>query len=232
MRLIKSRYFHKIRIHYWSCGKVNKFLRNFFGLDKKPSAATIEEWDELDKQDKMKPIRAWIADDFLDILQDIVYFPYDVYHSIDCYISNRFIRKPYMLDSKLDRGQYHDLVEVMLHANMEALVDFIELDCAYRYQSFNNKKCRRSREDGLVWFDEHLELNHCEENEEIKAIYLWWKDDYEREYDEAYDWFPDKPARELSKEELDICIQKEKEFSDKEQEMLIRLMKVRQYLWV
>lgn len=140
-----------------------------------------------------------------------------------------------------------DKDEILLHANFQILVDFIEVEKAWMMTLSEDVKVPwykkpffRSRELGLKHLEWESQLDQdpnsssyqqpawtdgypsqAEAARQQKRLYLWWKDVYPNRED-AYDNY-DIDTNEL----LDI----EQRYKDEEQEALQMLMKIRFQLW-
>jgi len=131
MRLIRS------RIHYWSCSKFANWIRG----ENKPVALEWGEWGKWrEKQKKERPFRYWLSDTLLNRLQNIIYFPYDLYETIRIYIRNRYIDKIHYLKTGLVPGRYYDFDYRIIHALFNELVDFVESELAASMKWGSNKK--------------------------------------------------------------------------------------------
>ena len=128
------------RSNHWSCTKFANLVRGA----KKPRWGTSEEWAEWKSTTKASSrVRFWLAEEGLTILQDIVYWPYDVWSNIQAYINNRFLYKTHTLDTGLEKGLWHEFDDRLIHGVFEELVKFVELEKA----SWGNK----SGIDCLIW---------------------------------------------------------------------------------
>jgi hypothetical protein len=129
------RFLHRTRNTYWSCTDVADKIRG----TPKMSAATSEEWHKWKIEIKKKsPLRYWIAEELLDYLQDIVYFPYDVINSIRIYINNRFVYRLHLMNTKLKPGSYYEFDTRLIHGAFETFIDFIDSECASYMLAISN----------------------------------------------------------------------------------------------
>jgi len=120
------------RAHYWSNSKFADWIRRKFGAPTKLKCGTSEEWHEWGRESQAKHgIVHWIADTFLDKLQDFFNWPLDKLDDIRTYCRNRFIDKLHYAPTRLEAGKWHETDTRMLHANFELLVDFIEVEKAH-----------------------------------------------------------------------------------------------------
>jgi hypothetical protein len=191
MRLFKN------RIHHWSCSKFADWIRG----EKKPFALEWGAWDEWDKQQKLKrPWRFWLSDTVLPKIQNIVYFPYDVYSTIKTYIRNRYFDKIHYLKTGLKPGSYYDLDTRILHGLFNELVDFVEIELSHlskwdtnKKYKFKNGRCIEAAYDYFDWvtnlkYDEDYGVSENDEiygkltdqaknYRKIKKLYEWWKNE-------------------------------------------------------
>lgn len=183
-----------------------------------------------DNLKKQYPIRYAIRETYLDLAQDIVMFPIDLALWIRRYLSNRFFHKYHMLRTGLKKGEYYDLDERILRACFTGLEEFVEVECAWMEHILNSDKYdgrritfRRDATKGIDYLITQGGINHelvAERNKEILALYNWWKIERPARVDPYEDETHAKEAYEI-----------ETKYEEEDQEMLIRLMKVRGSLW-
>jgi hypothetical protein len=183
------------RINPWYCSKFADFIRG----ESKPFALGWDEWSEWHKNAKSKrPLRYWLAETGLKKLQNFIYFPYDLYHTIDVYIKNRWFSKLHYLDTGLKPGEYYDLDTRILYGLMNELVDFVEIELAHLSRSsqwdrskkykFKNGRCVEAAYDYFEWackitYNEEYGFSSndpdygklTEDVIKIKELYEWWK---------------------------------------------------------
>ena len=94
---------------------------------------------------KERPFRYYLSDTLLNKIQDVVYFPYDVYHNARMRFLNRNL---YLLDTGLPKGEYYDLDTRILYAC------FNEFSKLFEY----NQK--------------HFVLS--DSDQDLKELYEWW----------------------------------------------------------
>ena len=120
-----------MRNHYWTCSKFADWLRG----TAKPKAETGDGWREWTKKAKAAhPWRYWVADDGLDILQNIFYWPTDQLYAIKYYINNRWITRTHALTAHprdIKPGAWYDVGNRFLPCLFNELVDFVELELAW-----------------------------------------------------------------------------------------------------
>ena len=270
--------YHKIvgfrnRFRYWSNSALSYWIQEKVGMEKSPPAASSKEWRELgERQQKVSPTIYWITEEGFDIVQDILYFPYDVYRNINRYVVNRFIDRPHLIDTKLKPGQWHESDTRILHGLCELVVDFVEGEKAHMNdlgswdEEDTKPKIKDRREAGLTYLDWEISLIKDDDYfgiknddpefgkptpqsidaQEIKDIYLWWKDvrpsrpdphdvsgwsEYCTHKRDMFDPEEDEDRQKQVRVMLDVCAKLEQEYDDEDTEMLIRIIKIRKGMW-
>jgi hypothetical protein len=235
------------RINPWCCSKFADFIRG----ESKPFALGWDEWDEWHKNAKNKrPLRYWLAETGLKKLQNFVYFPYDLYHTLDIYIKNRWFSKLHYLDTGLKPGQYYDLDTRILHGLFNELVDFVEIELAHlsrwdrnKKYKFKNGRCVEAAYDYLEWaskitYNEDYGFSandpdygkltdQAKDAIKIKELYEWWKYKRPNRYN-PYDVITEETHGDYYFKLIDE-IEKADEAQDTEK--LIELIKIRTSLW-
>lgn len=164
---------------------------------------------------------------------------YNRYHIID--ISNK--RNGYAWG-------WQDRCESLLFANMAILVDFVEKE-----QAFNSHVSWESAEEAGINENDcsaSIYNAHAFAKKEMLEIYTWWKKERREErdavdwmYDEAYkddkiEFEPisngyfklkDQPETELQKQLKTWIYEYDNYLDKKDDEMMIRLINVRGYMW-
>jgi hypothetical protein len=243
----------KSRIDYWSCSKFANFIRG----TKKPGALGWEEWEDWHKEAKNKhPIRYWMAEEGLSILQNIVNFPSDLYYTIKVYIRNRWIDKLHYLKTGLKPGEYYDLDYRIMHGLFNELVDLVEVEYAHlstydkdKKYNFVNGRCVEAGLDYLNWaasltHDEFILKDdplYCKPTPQAIAaqktlkIYQWWKNRPNRpDPMETSGWSElhgERKKLKKRKKAFDKLQEIEQQYEDEDTEMMIELIKIRKNLW-
>lgn len=247
----------KNRFNYWTCSKCANFIR---GVEK-PFALEWGEWDLWkEKQRKERPIRFWLSDTLLEYVQDIVYFPYDVYSNLRHYIQNRWIDKRHYLKTGLKPGHYYEFDERILHGLFNELVDYVEIECAHlsffnkdKNYKINNGRCIEAAYDYFKWSnnlkDDNGELSpQAIQSMELQELYEWWKIKRPLRKDPAElsgwknhcsikeDELFNNNISEEKIEQINIILNKLDEIEEsqynEDTDMLVRLIKLRRHLWI
>lgn len=272
--------------NYWSCTPFADWIRG----TKKLSAATAEEWDDWRTTAKMKHnFRYWLAEEFLDDIQDFVTWPVRKLYDIKYYINNRWVSRTHSLTAHsrdIKPGQWQDVGNRFLPCLFNELVDFVEIETAWSQIAWGGDENRakynppfwasgwfrwrtwRCPQAGLDhldwamtltnvdWLDEdkkHLaEPTHqAKAAKEIKELYIWWTTVYPNRPDpyDASGWteycekarelnggkfFGSKSTPELKKmsDKSHKLLQKiEAAYKKEDEQMMIRLIKIRDSLW-
>lgn len=234
------------RFNYWSCSRFSNWIRG----NNKPGALSWGEWEVWHKLAKKKhPIRYWIAEEGLTILQDIVYLPSDILYTIRVYIRNRFIDKMHYIKTGLKPGEYYDLDYRILNGLFYELVEFVESEQAHlmkaykeRNYKFVNGRCPQAGLDYLDWacnlkLDENYGIPMDDKDygkptpqaktaHKILELYHWWKNRPNRP--NSHDLFSkEKDGKDYYKKIAEL----EKAYDREDTKMLIKLIKVRGSLW-
>jgi hypothetical protein len=235
----------KFRFNYWSCSRLADFIRG----SKKPLALGWDDWDRWHLESKKKhPFRYWVAENGLKILQNIIYFPYDCYHTAEVYIRNRWIDKCHLLNTGLKPGPYYEFDYKVLYGLFNELSNYVEKELAAlrlsRYDKskkykFVNGKCREAGTDHLDWaislvYNEEYGIQKGEDDygkptpqalsaQKVKDLYLWWKDIRPNRID-PHDLYKGKNDF-LKIEEL------EDKYEDEDTNKMIELIKIRRDIW-
>lgn len=136
---------------YWSCSSFADWLRGA----NKPDAETGEGWSNWKKQAKtVHPFRYWLAEEALDRIQDVVYWPFNKLYSVKYWLANRFVTHTHTLTSNLKRGAWHELDTRMLHSMFDELVNFVEVEQAWMQIAFDKEARKRynSPRWSVGWF--------------------------------------------------------------------------------
>ena len=132
-----------MRNHYWTCSKFADWLRG----TKKLSAGTAEEWDNWTTTAQMKNnFRYWLAEEGLDILQKIVYWPTDTLYAIKYYVNNRWVTRTHSLTAHprdIKPGTWCDVGNRFLPCLFNELVDFVEIETAWSHIAWSDKEDRK-----------------------------------------------------------------------------------------
>ena len=184
----------RFRIEHWNCSKIAEIIRG----EKKPFALEWHKWEEWHKDTKQrKPIRYWLSEKGLKILQNIIYCPYDLYHTIEVYVRNRWIDKTHVLNTGLKPGQYYEFDYKVLYGLFNELVDYVERELAHTMKAypeskykFVNGKCSEAGLDYLEWacdlkYDDSYGMGKKDKNygkpirqaivaQKVRELYNWW----------------------------------------------------------
>jgi hypothetical protein len=117
--------------NYWTCSKFADWLRGTM----KPKAETGEGWMKWNKQAKKShPFRYWLAEEGLDIIQKIIFYPSDKIYDLKYYINNRWVTRTHSLTAHvrdIRPGNWCDVGNRFLPCLFNELVDFVEIELAW-----------------------------------------------------------------------------------------------------
>ena len=183
-----------MRRHYFEESELVNRLRTRFGIDK-PYALGWGEWDKWnEKIKKEKPVAYFITETFPEFLDNVLDKIPTPIADIRYYCRNRFNRKTHILPTGFKPGEYHDLDERLLFGIMNGLVDYVEVELAYKSRWCNTEESKTAKwkngrcpELGLAHLAWEMTLDgeeldvteRCDSQaataREVKAIYDWWK---------------------------------------------------------
>lgn len=184
---------YPFRKNHWSSSKLAAWLRIFLtdGNIIKPEAATMEEWSEWKINYKTNyPRTYYFLENIIDDIQDIIYYPRDVFLEVKHYCINRFIRKTHIVSTGVKKGDYRDHDTRMLNAIMNILVDFVENDTGIEHLTWSSSLVYD--ETWGVSKEDPKYNTYCDQAlaaQTFLEVYNWWKnirparkDPYEEEY--------------------------------------------------
>lgn len=158
--------------NYWSCSSFADWIRKTPKLE----VGSSKDWKNWEEEAKKKhPIRYYIAEELLDKIQNVIMYPIDKLYSIKYWFNNRFITQTHALMSNLEKGQWHEFENRVLHCLFDELVNFVEIEKSWKniicdesaaikynapWYSFGWKRFRvwRSPEAGLDYLDWESQL--------------------------------------------------------------------------
>lgn len=197
---------HKRTRHkYWADCKLVQYLdRNHPSQTTKKKSYTVDElFEHLDAGDGR-------FESVVDKIQDFVMFPSDFVYSVKVFLKN-WKGQTHNLSGTLEVGQWNDLCYRIPHCLFSELEKFIEQE----------KGLETHEWEKTLTYNEDYGIDTSHENfgkptlQALTAI----------EQQEIYDWWKaNKDANYISAEESD-------KYKEKETEMLIRLIKIRDTLW-
>lgn len=139
-----------MRNHYWTCSTFADWLRG----TPKGGAKTGKGWYEWEQAAKeTHPVRYWIAEEGLDIIQKIVYWPTDKLYAIKYYINNRWVTRTHALTAHsrdIKPGEWRDVGNRFLPCLFNELVDFIEIEKSWSHIAWGSKE-DRAKYDPPFW---------------------------------------------------------------------------------
>lgn len=234
------------RFDYWSCSKFADWIRGSV----KPFALEWDAWDDWHEEAKKKhPFRYWVADEFLDSIQDFINFPMDVYNTIEIYIRNRYIDKIHYLRTGLKPGEYYDLDWRILNGLFNELVIYVESELAHTMKVYKDRnykfikgRCKRAGLDHLNWagqliMNEDYGINPDDEDygkpthqaivaKKVYELYNWWTNRNNRV--DPHTLYTKENDGQYYYRKID---EMENAYDEEDTQMLIELIKIRASLW-
>jgi hypothetical protein len=272
--------------NYWSCSKFADWLRG----TAKPTAETSKGWRVWKTlAQESHPVRYWIVEEGLDLLQDFVTWPVRKIYDVKYYINNRWVTRTHALTAHprdIRPGSWCDVGNRFLPCLFNELVDFVEVELAWWHIAWTDSaakqkydapfwatgwfrwrtwRCPEAGLDNLEWqrqlkFDEDWigadDPNYgkptpqAEGAQEILELYMWWTverpariDPYEasgwdricerrrQRYGDILDHDEDEDERAETLRSLDEMNRLETLYAKQDEDMMIRLIKVKDRLW-
>lgn len=128
------------RSNYWSCSKFADWLRG----TNKLKAGTGDEWCDWRVDAKTKhPVRYWIAEEGLDMVQNFLWYPVDKIYDLKYYINNRWVTRTHSLTAHprdIKPGQWCDVGNRFLPCLFNELVDYVEVELAWWHIAWNSEE--------------------------------------------------------------------------------------------
>lgn len=204
--------FHRKYRGYWNLSTASKWLREKAGLDN-PKALSWEDWKIHHKKSQEKsPFVDWLTRDGLRSLQNIIFFPADCVYSVKLHFKNSK-GNTHVLDGGLDKGTWYDLCWRMPHCMFYELDKFITQEKGLKTHEWE-KTLVMDESWGVKKDDPDYgkPTNQALAAIEQELIWTWWKENKHR--DEDFTTLEDEVA-----------------YLKEQEEMLIRLIKIRGSLW-
>lgn len=127
------------RSRYWSCSKFANWLRG----TSKPGAATGKEWDEWRKKAQTKSaLRYWLAEEALDDIQDIIWWPVDKLYDLKYYVNNRWVTRTHSLTAHprdIRPGDWRDVGSRFLPCLFNELENYVEVELAWSHIAWDKE---------------------------------------------------------------------------------------------
>lgn len=210
---------YRSRYKYWSHSKLARFVEKKSGMIPTPSSATLDEWEAWRELNTVNhPISFYIVDKLFNKVQNIVYYPHDVYRDLRAYYRNRFVDKTHITPTGVKPGEWGDLTGHLLDIMFIRFQTYIESEKGHiQWSSSPEEKKMTNCERALKYLDWEISLGEespyqAASAKEQKELYLWWLSWKEREYHF-------------------VSLEEDKKASDLEDKMMHRLINIRRSLW-
>lgn len=197
------KFYKQYRKSYWSDSKVFSWMLPEKAKQSKSFASVDEMIASIRTKDPL-------IERFIDKLQDILLFPSDFIYSVKIYMKNSR-GNSHVLDGGLKKGEWYDLVYRIPVCLFHEIEKFIEEEKGLETHEWE-MKLTYDEDWGILPDDTKYgtltpqALAAIEQNE----IYKWWK---------------------ANKDRKDIDFENKEDYLKQEEEMLIRLIKIRGSLW-
>ncbi len=126
--------------NYWTCSKFADWLRGTTKL----KMGTAEQWDEWESRAKKDfPVRWWLAEEGLDMIQKFIMYIPEKLHAIKYYINNRWVTRTHALTASsrdIRPGTWCDVGNRFLPCLFNELQDFVEIELAWWHIAWADKE--------------------------------------------------------------------------------------------
>ncbi len=126
--------------NYWTCSKFADWLRGTTKL----KMGTAEQWDEWESRAKKDfPVRWWLAEEGLDMIQKFIMYIPEKLHAIKYYINNRWVTRTHSLTASsrdIRPGTWCDVGNRFLPCLFNELQDFVEIELAWWHIAWADKE--------------------------------------------------------------------------------------------
>lgn len=243
---------------YWSISKFANLVRGTPTL----KMGTTEEWREWTAAAKLAhPVRFWLSDTALDVVQDTLRYPSKKVNDIRWYIHNRYVIKSHQMTapvSQIKPGEWQEFGDRMLPCLFGELINFVDHQLSYKEKGFTILGITALAEQCQLTYDKHW----CEPTDEewgkytpqaigaqeILALYTWWNEVYLHRIDPnelsgwnklcdrldaKEDFWTTTPVYtpEESAAAFKLLDEIEQQYKEEDTQMMIRLIQVRGSLW-
>lgn len=210
-----------------------KWCRKWEGLFFPPSVSfrSFDEWQKFEEERELQPYRNFLSKIPSYIFDYIYYIPSKWYHNIEDWIKYRVAKnsRHHVVYTELSPGCY-DLDERLLFGAFALLKDYVEIDIPDMYAGDNRKYdwYGRNPEAGVNLLETNCAGHSLIIEKELLELYKWWIDRADRIDPFLAASIGDgfEPKAWQLHEDIDNGYDKE------DNEMLLRLMTIRNELWM
>lgn len=213
--------------------KILKRIKKYFILQR-PGALTWEEWGGWYAENKKKyPIKYFLSETIprwfaVKITMRLSHYKYWLvshtirrYHKLD-------LRQPFTDTEDDYRWGWVDEDAQLLFANFNILCNYVRAINNPKYCNFNYS------DESLKKLEEHESFEQIKHLKEVKVLYEYWtihrKEKLRKRAALLHEWAVNK-KNDTDKKRWNALQEYEKEIDNEEEEMLIRLIKIRKGLW-
>jgi hypothetical protein len=157
------------RRSYWSCSKFAAWLRSFQDIPS-PYALSSDEWEAYKEEHKGK--LCYKLAEWLDNVQDVVYYPVDLVRKVCRNVHNLWIGT-HCLKTSLKKGQWHEFDTLVKYGIMENFIDFVEKELYPHVLLWNEDTIEDKSLDGVLdyWVEMQSIPLRKETNQKILDLY-------------------------------------------------------------
>lgn len=149
------------------------------------------------------------------------------------YIRSCLITKCHLINTRLKKGHWYDTDYRLLYGMMNLFMEFLEKEKPYDRINWNSDDFHKHAKDEMVainswWLNYEKRLKNIED-----ARNDWHDDKFKDCRDDLHGWIDriNEPSTPETERKFQIIQDLEKKLDEEETEMLIRLIKIRKFLW-
>lgn len=219
-------------MRYWQFSKFSKWLESKAGIEH-PVALPWGKWDEHYAEcRKRAPVTMWITRTLFPAAQAVICWPYNKLDAVRIFMQNAY-GETHVLSGNLKPGKWYDLSYRLERCLFEELVRFVEVE-----KGLEHLRWEMSDDSGIDC------PGQVDAAKEQYAIYKWYTTAYKNRVDSMdasglrafykdlpeFCEIPDESLPEW-KQLVEAQRTLESQYDAEDEEMLIRLIKIRRSLW-
>jgi len=158
-------------------------------------------------------------------------FPFEQLLDLKYYLKNLIFRRHHIIKTGLKKGQWYDTDTRMLYGMMNMLVSYIEDEKPFEIIEWDEDDTHRNVKEEILAIKEWWDNYHNREAEIGIALHDWHEEKFSG--CEGDEWLKRINSKDTDEQKrlFDRHEELKKKLFEEEQDMLIRLVKIRRFLW-
>lgn len=129
---------------YYSGSRFFRWLRVSVFKVAKPEALEWGGWAKWDAKTKAeRPVAYFFTETLPDWLEKPAEWLIDPIYEVKYYVVNRWVDKTHVLESKLEKGKWHEFETRLLHCMFDELVNHVEIEMAWSHIAWSDREERK-----------------------------------------------------------------------------------------